>query len=271
MHHEALEDKPAQPAARETVLSICDAGVLETKVTLPSQPSGKPPLLALHGISRNAVELADAFASAAEAAGRIVVVPHLTANTWPVFQRITRKARPDKALLALMATLRTMDPAFTGPMDVFGFSGGAQLAHRFAMLYPEAVGDLHLGAAGWYTLPDDNVTYPYGVGCNEDSKAPWSRLMRDGLRRFLARNITVYIGTEDTTRDASLRQNNLLDAVQGKHRIERAQRYVASINENQAALGLPRTASLDLLPGCGHDLLTCATTGGLAARVLNHH
>lgn len=271
MHNETLADQTTRQVVSETVLSICDAGVLETSVTLPTKPSGEPPLLALHGISRHAVELTRAFASAAEDSGRIVVVPHFKASTWPVFQRITRKARPDKALLALMATLRKMDPVFAGPMDVFGFSGGAQLAHRFAMLYPEAVGDLHLGAAGWYTLPDDTVAYPYGICSREDSREPWSRLMRVGLHRFLQRNINVYIGAKDTIRDESLRQNDLVDSVQGINRIERAQRYVDSINHCQIALGLPSTATLEMLPGCGHDLLTCATTGGLAKRVLNRH
>ncbi len=271
MQYENLTRERARQASGDTVLSICSAGVLESTITVPSQPGSKPPLLALHGISRNAGELSRAFASAAEAAGRIVVVPHFSADKWPVYQRLTRRARPDKTILALLTTLRAMDEAFQGPVDVFGFSGGAQLAHRFAMLYPEAVGDLHLGAAGWYTLPDETAAYPYGIADAATRRERWSRLMRSGLRSFLQRRINVYVGSNDTLRDGSLRQNELVDERQGVHRLERARRYVASVNGSQAALGLPCTARLEILRGCDHSFSTCAEQGGLAARVCEHN
>ena len=268
MHYEDLSQQPTRRAATETVLSVCPAGVLESTVIVPKTLHSGRPLLALHGISRNAAEVSEALADAAEAAGRVVVVPHFRADSWPVFQRITRRARPDKTLLALLATLRAMDTSFQGPVDCFGFSGGAQLAHRFAMLYPEAIGDLHLGAAGWYTLPDTTVAYPYGMAECREKPESWSRLMRSGLRAFLQRRITVYVGEEDTRRDASLRQNSLVDERQGLNRRERAWRYVGCVNERQAALGLPCTAELQLLPGCDHDFATCAARGDLAQRVL---
>lgn len=269
MHYEDLTHKPARHASKETVLSVCPAGVLESTVIVPKALGSARPLLALHGISRNASEVSEAMADAAEAARRVVVVPHFRADSWPVFQRVTRRARPDKTLLALLATLRAMDGSFQGPVDLFGFSGGAQLAHRFAMLYPEAIGDLHLGAAGWYTFPDTTAAYPYGVAdCNHKPES-WSRLMRGGLHAFLRRRITVYVGEEDAQRDASLRQNPFVDAQQGLNRRERALRYVGFVNERQAALGLPCTARLQLLSGCDHDFATCAAQGDLAQRVLN--
>ncbi len=267
MQYENLTREEARQASGDTVLSICPAGVLESTVIIPSMPGSQRPLLALHGISRNAGELSEAFAGAAEATGRIVVVPHFTEENWPVYQRITRRARPDKTILALLATLRAMDAAFHGPVDVFGFSGGAQLAHRFAMLYPEAVGDLHLGAAGWYTLPEDTAEYPYGIGDSSTRRDSWSRLMRSGLRSYLRRRINIYVGSHDTSRDDSLRQNELVDEQQGAHRLERARRYVASVNRRQAALGLPRTARLTFLQGCDHSFSNCAERGGLALKV----
>ncbi len=267
MRFENLNLEQATRASGDTVLSICQTGVLESTAILPSNPGLRRPLLALHGISRNAAELSQAFAPAAEATGRIVVVPHFSADKWPVYHRMTKRARPDKAILALLATLRSMHEAFHGPIDIFGFSGGAQLAHRFAMLYPEVVGDLHLGAAGWYTLPQEAVAYPYGLGDCPTRRDSWSRLMRSGLRSFLQRRISVYVGSSDTTRDASLRQNTLIDEQQGSHRLERARRYVAAINDSQAALGLARTAQLEILEGCDHSFSVCAEQGGLALSV----
>lgn len=270
MQFENLNLQQATQAAGDNVLSICEAGVLESTVILPANPGAQRPLLALHGISRNAAELAQALAPAAQATGRTVVVPHFTADQWPVYQRMTKRARPDKALLALLATLRSMNNKFQGPIDIFGFSGGAQLAHRFAMLYPEVAGDLHLGAAGWYTLPQDTVAYPYGVGDCPTRRDSWSRLMRSGLRSFLQRRVNVYVGADDTSRDSSLRRNSTVDAQQGLHRLERARRYVTSINDRQAALGLPPTAHLEILEGCDHSFSACAEHGGLALSVCKH-
>ncbi len=267
MHYENLSQEEAAQAAGDTVLSVCAAGVLESTIIVPGKLGSQAPLLTLHGISRDTGELSRAFAEAAEASGRIVVVPHFSADKWPVYQRITRRARPDKTILALLSTLRGMDSAFHGPLDVFGFSGGAQLAHRFAMLYPEAVGDLHLGAAGWYTFPEDAVAYPYGIGDSLNRRQRWSRLMRSGLRSYLQRRISVYVGENDTAREVSLRQNLQVDEQQGAHRLERARRYVAAVNEGQALLGLPATARLTVLQDCDHRFSVCAQHGGLALRV----
>ncbi len=267
MQYENLRQKPASDAQGSTVLSVCPAGVMESTITVPSRIGSQAPLLALHGISRNAEELSRAFAPVAEATGRIVVVPHFSADKWPVYQRVTRRARPDKALLALLCTLRSMDEAFQVPPDIFGFSGGAQLAHRFAMLYPEAVGNIHLGAAGWYTLPDESAEYPYGIGDTNGRRESWGRLMRSGLQRFLRRRIDVYVGGDDTERDESLRKNAKLDAQQGHDRVERALNYVAAVNNRQSSLGLPCTGHLTILPGCDHRFRTCSQLGDLAWRV----
>lgn len=268
MHYENLHRSSVREPWRDTVTSICPTGILHTQVIVPSVVSRTlSPLLALHGIARDAAELSQAFADAAEKTGRIVVVPHFPAATWPVFQRITRRARPDRALLALFGTLRAMDSVFDGPYDIFGFSGGAQLGHRFAMLYPEVVGDLHLGAAGWYTLPDESTAYPYGLLPRDDRDATWCRLMRDGLNRFLQRRFDIYVGSDDIERDDTLRKNDVLDQQQGPNRKARACSYVAALNKRQADLDMESTARLQVLDDCGHRFADCAAWGDLAYRV----
>ena len=263
MIYESL-NKQRQRRVGDCVFAVCSDGVLEASVISPEAVTHARPLLALHGISRNSEELCAAFSEAAAQSGRVVVVPHFSAEAWPVFQRITRRARPDKALLALFSTLRGLSDHFQGPFDVFGFSGGAQLAHRFAMLYPELVGDLHLGAAGWYTFPDECCNYPYGIRDAQGSKQSWGQRMYSGLNTFLQRDITVYVGEQDVERDASLRVNAQLDKQQGRNRLERAQSYIARINELQTGLGLPPTGRLITLAGCGHSFSDCAENSGLA-------
>lgn len=225
------------------------------------------PLLALHGISRNARALWQAFDPLAEAQGRALLVPRFAQDQWPLFQRIDR-ARPDLALLDLLH-----QAGLSGQrVDLFGFSGGAQLAHRFAMLYPHRVGTLHLAAPGWYTLPDTGVTWPQGLGsCPRQRLRSFdaASLSRLQLSRYLSLRVRLWVGALDVQRDASLRQTADLDACQGKTRIERAERYAESFDCAARALGITPDISLTVLPNCGHEFTQCATVGGLAARVMH--
>lgn len=105
-------------------------------------------MVVLHGISRNAETLAQLFAPEAERSGRTIILPHSLEKSWPDFQRPSKAARPDQTLLALLDAVVAKLSDCTGPVDLFGHSRGAQLAHRFAMLYPHRVSALQLAAAG---------------------------------------------------------------------------------------------------------------------------
>ena len=244
------------------------AGGLSARVLRPAGLSGLPPLVALHGISRNADELVDLFLPAAERSGRIVIVPHFPQAQWPHFQRPCRAARPDRALLALLSHLAAIDGALAAPVDLFGHSGGAQLAHRFAMLYPHKVGRLHLAAAGWYCLPDTGMAHPYGLGADATpGSLTWARCHDQALPSFLRLPVQVYVGTADDARDASLRQTPELDRIQGLTRIARARTYVDRFRAAARARGIAPDITLTLLPGIVHDVAHAIRHGNLAARV----
>ncbi|WP_103258056.1 alpha/beta fold hydrolase [Tabrizicola aquatica] len=233
-----------------------------------ASPTAEPvPLVALHGISRNARAMWQAFGPLAAAEGRALLVPRFADGQWPRFQQIGR-VRPDLALLDLFKQAGLADQR----VDLFGFSGGAQLAHRFAMLYPHRVATLHLAAPGWYTLPDVSLPWPQGLAVAPSRRrrafdaAALSRLQ---LRQYLSLRVRLWVGAEDTARDASLRQTADLDACQGKTRLERAFRYARAFEQAARVLGLTPDIDLTVLPGCGHDFTECDQIGGLAARVVH--
>lgn len=253
------------PFLRTSHITVSHEGrPLRARVLLPTSLSGARPLIALHGISRDAEALARHFRPEAERSGRIIVVPHFTAADWPKFQRPAPRARADRALLALLDALAGSYPGFLGPVDLFGFSGGAQLAHRSAMLYPQRFGDLHLGSAGWYCLPDTELPYPYGLapGTGQSDALRQCKLVM--LPRFLDRRIRVYVGEGDIHRDPALRQNALVDASQGRTRLDRARNYVSALNAAARSHDLPARADLTSLPDCGHDFDGCASRAELA-------
>ncbi|NCQ24782.1 MAG: hypothetical protein COW54_04785 [Rhodobacteraceae bacterium CG17_big_fil_post_rev_8_21_14_2_50_63_15] len=254
----------------ERITVCCAAGRLSAEILYPDWRVESPPLLVLHGISRNADTLARYFASQAQRTGRCVIVPHFNKQDWPVFQRPTKTARPDQALLELLNYLATRDPDLAGPVDIFGHSGGAQLAHRAAMLYPHRVSALHLAAAGWYCLPDRSMPYPYGLAAGKGVQdLKWVNRHAIGLETFLRLPLTLYIGTHDTERDDSLRQVPMLDAGQGLTRLARAHCYLSAFKTAACAAGIAPCAKLIELPGCVHDVVEAITRYDLATLVMD--
>ncbi|MBN2760180.1 MAG: hypothetical protein JXQ79_06750 [Rhodobacteraceae bacterium] len=246
------------------------SGILPVTLIVPNHRADLPPLVALHGISRNADELAALLAPTAGTHGRIVVVPHFAADRWPHFQRPCRAARPDLALLAMLAHLALIDPVFAGRVEMFGHSGGAQLAHRFAMLYPQRVARLNLAAAGWYCLPDASMAHPYGLGVvdTHSDSLTWARRHRQALSAYLSLPVHVCVGTEDSDRDDALRKAPDLDQIQGRTRVARAQTYVGRFRAAAQAHGIAPDISLRMLPGVAHNVTQALTQTDLAARLL---
>lgn len=248
------------------------AGPISALVAEPLvRADNAPPLLLLHGISRDAEEMFEAFRHEAVDAGRVVIAPEFSKKAWRIFQRITDRIRPDIALLELLTLLRSAGVIDGKPLEVFGFSGGAQLAHRWAMLYPHMVASLHVSSAGWYTLPSTDVQYPYGLGHQEarEKNRSWSRCMRKGLEAFLRLPISIYVGAEDCEKeDPALRRNPVLDAAQGCERRMRAAKYRDAILSAALAHNIHTSVQFHELPGCGHSFAQCAETGKLTKLVL---
>lgn len=245
------------------------AGVLPAFVIKPRFASAAPPMVVLHGISRNPRKLVELFRSEAERTGRSVVVPHFSASRWPVFQRPGGKARPDQALLGLLAHLAVIDSAFAGQVALFGHSGGAQLAHRWAMLFPQKVARLNLAAAGWYCLPDTTMAYPYGLGTDgTPDRDRWARRHAEALNAYLSLPVSVFVGTRDTARDGSLRMTAALDREQGRTRFGRAETYVDRFRAAAAHRGISHDIDLIRLPDVGHDVAEAITRTDLAQRVM---
>ena len=254
------------------VAMTTSAGSLGAFVSEPADASkGAAPLLLLHGISRDAEALFEAFLPAASAAGRIEIVPEFTREAWRVFQRITARTRPDIALLELLAFLRATNLIDSAPVELFGFSGGAQLGHRFAMLYPHMISSLHISAAGWYTLPRSDIPYPYGLSAEDAQEKDliWQRRMSQGLDAFLRLPISISVGALDNQQeDPTLRRNDVLDASQGADRLTRARSYQDAIEAVAKERGVTASVRFNELPGCGHSAMQCIETGGLIDRVL---
>lgn len=252
-----LEYRPAnQPGALACWLAVPDH----------ADPAA-PPLVAVHGIRRGADEQASLFASRAAASGRYVIAPFFDKDNWPTYQRLGGASRSDLALLSLLEQLRQERVAGSGEFDLFGFSAGAQFAHRFAMLHPEMLRRLYVASAGWYTFPD-GAAYPYGLGERAGRATEMANSMQDKLEAFLRLPIRVCVGARDNVRDANTRSGWAIDQQQGPDRLTRASRWAEAVRSASAARGIMPRVTLSVLPGVGHDFRKSMTRGGLGAVVL---
>lgn len=224
------------------------------------------PLVAVHGIQRGAEEQARLFADRAAALGRPVIAPLFDTRRHSGYQRAVERNRADLALLGLLDALAGEGLA-TRRFALFGFSGGAQFAHRFAWLYPHRITRLTVAAAGWYTFPDD-AEFPYGLGKGSLGPHDFGASCRANLADFLALPIAVAVGSLDNVVDQNTRSGAAIDAQQGADRVTRARRWTMALRDAARRHGRDPAAALHLLPGCGHTFRQCILEGDLARIVL---
>ena len=245
-----------------------DSGSLACWLAMPRSLSPEaPPLVAIHGIRRGARDQAELFAARAAAAGRPVIAPLFDEDNWRRYQQVVRKKRADLALLALMTELRLSGIWRTPRFELTGFSGGAQFAHRFAMLYPELVARLTVASAGWFTFPDD-ARFPYGLAARPGRPDDWGPRLAAGLDRFLRLPIQVCVGAKDNVQDINTRSGPKIDRQQGRDRVTRAKRWAAALRRAAGERGIVPQVEVAVLPGCGHDFRACVLEGGLDLHVL---
>ncbi|WP_108883222.1 alpha/beta fold hydrolase [Anderseniella sp. Alg231-50] len=221
-----------------------------------------PPLVAVHGIRREADAQAEFFGERATALGRPVIAPLFERERWPRYQQAVRRGRADLALLRLMTELQDTGLWRTKKFDLFGFSGGAQFAHRFAMLHPAVISRLIISSAGWYTFPDD-AAFPYGLAPRPGRSASWAPRLTAQLDQFLALPMHVCVGAQDNTPDRNTRSGPDINAQQGLHRRARAIRWAETVRSAAQARNIRPSIEFVALPSCGHNFRNCITRGGL--------
>jgi poly(3-hydroxybutyrate) depolymerase len=234
------------------------------------RPRPTPLLVSVHGYTRQPLEHARAFLAHVQEAGFALLLPYFDESRHRRYQQLVHPrsgARADVALIRVLERLARCETCVDFErFALFGYSGGAQFAHRFALLHPARVAALGLGAAGWYTWPDPQWPYPRGLGgaaalLPHGQPAPTAQA-------WLGIPTRLWVGTHDDDADDTLRSDAALDGMQGASRLERAERWVAALHDLATpGSGVPDIA-LERLPGCGHSLAACERKQGLAQRMV---
>lgn len=230
---------------------VASGRIVDVYVREPRGYQGASPvrvLVTLHGMGGSGRDFAQGFVEQADANNWRIVAPTIAYGDWRDPQQV---AAEDPELIGWLAAYLEGVAADVGwprlrRIFVLGHSRGAQLALRFAFVYPEKVMGVAALSAGTYTLPrtlnDRGATleFPYGVG---------DLVPRTG-RGFDAEKVDnvsfwVGVGAEDNNPNDVPRN---WDTYLGNNRVARAQAFQQAMEEAGA------TSVITLFPGATHNL-----------------
>lgn len=218
-----------------------------------------PVVIVMHGVNRDAHRYRDEWAGLARTHGFIVIVPEFSRADFPgaagyntgYFAAADGTPRPRAqwsfaAIEPLFDEVRARFGTTAQRYTLYGHSAGAQFVHRFVLFMPEARIEQAIAAnAGWYTMPDEDIAFPYGV-----KGAP---VAREVLQAALAKPLTLLLGTADTdTADPDLRTTPEANR-QGPHRFAHGQQFHAEGQAAAARWGTRFGWRVVEVPGVGHS------------------
>ena len=232
----------------------------------PSRYSAESPILfVMHGNSRTAENYRDVWVDIAEENNALLLVPHFSRdNGFPESSHYNLgnmfDMDKDENILASNPenkwSYSLIDPIFDFVVDkmgnkstayfIYGHSAGSQFVHRFLFFKPNAkVRKAVCANAGWYTMPDLNVKFPYGLGGTDYSLSV--------LGKFLGKDVTILLGDKDVdTNHRSLRRTPQA-MKQGAHRFARGNNFYEACRLKAQSLGVTFSWGLQEVPGAAHS------------------
>lgn len=240
-------------------------------------PSGDistmPILFSFHGASRNADDYRDFWINMADENSFIVIAPKFSSEYYPELgddylmgnvyidgdNPTTESRNPENEW-----TFSVIEPLFDYIVNdiggtqtqykAWGHSGGAQFLHRLIMFLPNIrINKAVCSNAGWYTVPEFGISFPYGLDGSE--------IYESNLINIFSHNLIVHLGENDNDPNSpGLRHNTILDNQQGLNRFVRGNYF----------FNFSMSAADDLNTSFDWELHTVADVGHNAQQMANN-
>ena len=221
--------------------------------------AGRPVIMVMHGVTRIATDYMESWVGLAERYGFCLLVPEFSKADWPKSRRYNLGnlfAKDGTALPRAASSFAVVEQVFDAALPVlgsdaasfslYGHSAGAQFVHRFVTLTGAPRVDRAVAAnAGWYTLPDPSLTYPYGLGGVE--------LDDETLGAAFATQLTILLGQSDNDPDSPDLRKTPEALAQGLHRLARGRHFIATSGAMAAHRGLDFAWASREVPHIGHN------------------
>lgn len=222
----------------------------------------RPIVIVQHGLQRNAQEYRDGWKKHADQYGLLVVCPEFSEEKYPGvrYYNLGNMAERDDGTGKLQAQnswvfsvidhvfneVRIRSGAKSNTFTLFGHSAGAQLVHRYLLFAGKTQANQIIAAnAGWYTMPDDDVSFPYGIKNVSISK--------EQLIQAFAKPVTILLGDRDNNPNHRVLRHTPEADAQGLNRFERGIWFFNEAKAKAMELNVPFNWKLITVPGVGHD------------------
>ncbi len=233
---------------------------------LPSNyKDSSPVLFVMHGNSRTAEKYRDDWINIAEKHNALLLVPHFSReNGFPEDDQYNMGNMFDmdsqENLLAPNPgsewSYSLIDPIFNYVVDtmknkssgylIYGHSAGSQFLHRLIFFKPDAkIERAVCSNAGWYTMPDFEQVFPYGLKETQCTAA--------ALQKVFAKKVTILLGDQDIDPNHKSLRRTPEAMKQGVHRFQRGHTFYQMCQQMAAELCVELNWDLQTVPGVAHS------------------
>lgn len=224
-----------------------------------------PVLIVMHGNGRTAKTYRDAWVDIAEKHNALLLVPHFSReNGFPEDDQYNMgnmfKMDADENLLAKNPesewSYSLINPIFDYTVKqmgnnskkflIFGHSAGSQFLHRLVFFKPDLkIKKAVCANAGWYTMPDFNSVFPYGL--KETTCTP------ENLSKAFQQRVIVLLGDKDIDPNHKSLRRTPQAMEQGEYRFKRGHTFFESCKKKAAELNVDFNWDIQIVPGVAHS------------------
>lgn len=216
-------------------------------------------LFVMHGTKRNALDYRNQWINYANAHSSLIIAPEFSEANFPgtqfyhygnlldAEQNIQGFEKTAYHLIdQLFLHIQSMTSSNQQRYDIYGHSAGGQFVHRL-VLFGNTTRIRHAIAAnsGWYTLPSNQITFPYGLN--------GSPVKEQDLNKALATSLVILLGEKDKDENHPYLRKTAEAMRQGKHRLARGKYFYAQGKALATTLNTPFNWRQIQIADAGHS------------------
>ena len=216
-------------------------------------------LFVMHGVKRNGEDYCKAWQAYCEKHNLLVVVPEFSNEEFPGSSKynLANMSKNSKEfnqseswhfgiIEDLFASMKRKLNLSMAKYSIYGHSAGAQFVHRFVLFGSAPHLDLAISAnAGWYTFPNSDIAFPYGIKGLANGQA--------FAKRALGKKMLILLGDKDTDPNHKYLRKAAEAMAQGKHRFARGNSFFLYSQTLAKSLNTEFNWKLATAKGVGHS------------------